>query len=185
MNLLNPVLKDFSVRAAGIVSALKQELSGIRASRPTPALVSHIRIEAYGQPMTIQQVASISTVPPRELALQVWDKGAVPSVVKALETAAIGLSVTVDGNTIRAFLPELSAERRDELIRHVKKQTEQYRIQMRHARDEANKRVAAARDEGDLGEDQAFSLKESVQRETETRNGEIEAALESKVREIE
>ncbi len=185
MNISHPIVKEFSEKTGAILAALKQELGGVRANRPTPALLENVRVEAYGQTMTVQQVASISIVPPRELALQVWDKSVIAAVAKALETASLGLSISVDGAVIRAFLPELSEERRQELIRHVRKQTEHYRIQVRGARDEANKRVAAARESGEAGEDQAFALKEAVQRETEARNGEIEAVFEAKVREIE
>ena len=106
-------------------------------------------------------------------------------MVKAIETSNLGLSAQADGNLIRIHLPELSSERREELVKHVKRLTEQYRIQLRHFRDEANKKIQKSFDGREINEDQKFKLKESVQEETDKINKEIDNLLNKKIAEIE
>lgn len=176
----HPIIEEFSKHLDFVLCDLKQELSGVRANRPTTALLENIPIVYYGQTMPMKRVASISVVPPREIVVQVWDKEAITPIVKAIEASSLGLTPQIDGVLIRVRLPELSQERREELVRHVKKVTEQFRIQVRHFRDEANKKVQKFFED----EDQRFRSKEEVQKKTDAMNRDIEAALEAKIKEI-
>ncbi|MCL4392170.1 ribosome recycling factor [Patescibacteria group bacterium] len=168
-----------------VVTALKKVYSGIRTSRPNTALVEDIRVDYYGQTLPIKQLGTVGVHPPREIDIQIWDQNAVPLIAKAIEASTLHLSANVSGNSIKINLPELSEERREELVKYVKKMTEEHKIQVRHLRDEANKGVQSSFDAGEFSEDQKFKLKEGIQKEIDKINEEIEKLLENKIKEIE
>lgn len=172
----------FSSEVDRIIADFKRELSGVRTNRPSAALVEGIVVDHYGQQTPLKHMSSISVVLPREINIQVWDKGAVQSVAKAVETSSLKLSPQIQGNVVRIHLPELSEERRAEYVRHVKKLAEEHRIRIRHARDEVNRRT---HNDSSLTEDDKFSEKEQVQKIVDKANDEMEKMLETKIREIE
>jgi len=178
------IINELKTKGQVIVESLKKALSAVRTTRPNAALVEDLKANYYDQMTPVKQLGTISIQPPREISIQVWDKGAVPGVAKAIESSSLNLSASVDGQVIRIFLPELSQERRDELAKHVKKITEEHKIQIRHLRDEVNKKTQASFDASELNEDQKFKTKEQVQKEVDKLNGEMEKMLESKIREI-
>jgi ribosome recycling factor len=167
-----------------VLESLKKEFSGIRANRPSTALVEDVRADCYGTQTPLKQVGSVSVQPPRQIFVQVWDRTIVPAVVAALQAANVGGTISAEANGVRISLPELSSERREELSKQTKKIAEVHRIEVRHARDEANKTIEREFGEGVLTEDQKFKLKEQVQKETERTNLEIESKVAEKVREI-
>lgn len=177
-------INTFKEAAKKIIEDFKKEISGVRANRPSAALIEEIRVMYYGNPTPLKHVGTISVLPPRELQVQFWDKEAVQPSAKAIEGSALGLNPNVEGNTIRIFLPELSSERRDELAKYAKKISEEYRIKLRHVRDEANKTIQSAFDDKEIGEDLKFKLKEEVQKHTEDTNTLIEEILDKKIAEI-
>lgn len=179
------VIEDFKKRLQGIEEALKKELASLRSNRPTPALVEDIKVSYYDQLLPIKQLGSISVVPPREIDIHVWDKEAVNGIVKAIEAVGYGFSARNEGNLIRIHLPELSGERRKELIKKAKQIVEDHRIRIRHLRDEHNKNIQKNFDDHKISEDQKFKLKETVQKEVDKMNGDIEKILENKIKEIE
>lgn len=180
---MNP-LEEFKTGVAGAMQELKKEIGGVRANRPSAVLLEDIKVNYYGAQTPMKHLGSITVQPPRELIIQIWDVSAVAPAAKAIESAALGLTPNTEGNTIRIFLPELSVERREELKKYVKKIAEQFRIQVRQLRDAANKSIEAQFDEGELGEDQKFKLKEDVQKHTEVTNKEIEKVVDAKMAEI-
>lgn len=181
--MANP-LDEFKTGIAGALQELKKEVGGVRANRPSATLLEDIKVNYYGEQTPMKHLGSVSVQPPRELIIQIWDAGAVASAAKAIESTALGLTPNIEGNTIRIFLPELSSERREELKKYVKKIAEQFRIQVRQLREAANKTIESQFDEGELGEDQKFKLKEDVQKHTETTNKEIEKVVDAKMVEI-
>lgn len=180
---MNP-LDEFKTGIAGALQELKKEVGGVRANRPSATLLEDIRVNYYGEQTPMKHLGSVSVQPPRELIIQIWDAGAVAAAAKAIESTALGLTPNIEGNTIRIFLPELSSERREELKKYVKKIAEQFRIQVRQLREAANKAIESQFDEGELGEDQKFKLKEDVQKHTEATNKEIEKLIDAKMVEI-
>lgn len=178
------MIEEFKKQAEEVVQTFKKEIAGIRTNRPSPGLLEDIKVSYYGQFVPIKHVGSVGVTPPRELHVQVWDLSAVALVSKAIESSQLGLSPQVEGNIVRVFLPELSKERRDEFIKHVKKISEQYRIEVRHARDEANKDVERRLNEKEITEDEKFKEREDIQKITEKVNGEIEELLDEKIKEI-
>ncbi len=177
-------IENFTAKTQVITESFKKEASAVRANRPTTAMFDTIKVNYYDQLNPLKQLATVSVAPPREVLIHVWDKGAVASVAKAIETSGLGFSANIEGNVIRIFLPELSHERREELIKYIKSVGEKHRIQLRHARDEANKEIQKQFDEKLLTEDQKFSLKNQIQKETDNANITLEKIVEGKMKEI-
>lgn len=178
------IIKELEQKMTSLVEFLRQELMGVRSNRPSPRLVEDIRVEIYGQQMTVRQVGAISIQPPSSILISVWDKGSVNTVAKAIESSSLNVVANVDGTTIRINLPALTDERRKEIIKMVKKDIEEAKIKIRSLRDDENKRVAREAEEGNLTEDEKFKLKEQIQAIVDKGNKELDQMLEKKIAEI-
>ncbi|MDP3975087.1 MAG: ribosome recycling factor [Candidatus Jorgensenbacteria bacterium] len=174
----------FKTQLAKFLEDVKRELSSVRTNRPHAGLVEDIKVHHYGGVFPVKQLGSVGVMPPREIRVEVWDREATSAVAKAIETSSLGLSANTEGNVIRIFLPELSLERRRELTKYVSQIVEEHRIKVRHARDEANKKIHKLLDDGEITEDQKFKLKEDVQKATDAWNKSAETAMETKAKEI-
>lgn len=172
-------LKELEIKFNEIFESLKEEFSSLRTNRPTPKLVENIKVEYGDSLLTVKQLGSIGIELPRSLTVTVWDVNITPQVAKAIEAANLGVSVSHDGNVIRINLPELTAERREELSKIVKSSAEKARIKMRTIRDETNKRVNAEPDK-----DVKFRAKEELQKIVDKFNGEVDMLVENKLDEI-
>ena len=181
---MDHILKEFEKVAAGLVSQLAGELSGVRTSRPSPALVEDLKIEYFDQLVPVKQLGSISVIPPREMAITLWDPSGVTAVAKALEDAKRGFSVSVRGGAVYISLPPLSEERRDEMVKLAKGISEQYRIKLRGARESANRQLQAGKTAKTLTEDMEARGKKKVQEITDRINKEIDGLVEKKTTEI-
>lgn len=181
---MNSLVEEYKNHLKTLLEGLKRELQGVRTNRPHAGLVENIKVDYYGQTLPVKQLGSVGVVPPREIHINVWDANAVASVAKALEGTSLGLSVQREGNVVRAYLPELSVERRQEFIKYAGQIAEQTRIKVRRERDEWNKKIQKLSDDGELSEDQKFKHKEEVQKATEEIGKEIESAVAAKVMEI-
>lgn len=178
------LLKDFESGLAALLGKLKQELGQIRGNRPSPEMVQDLRINLYDQALTVRELGSLSVLPPRTIQITVWDKGAVAAVTKAIESAHLGLSVTNDGNNIRATLSPLGDDRREEMAKLVRKTVEAKRIEIRGKRDEAMKRLKDAESKKEATEDEAFKAKEKIQKAVEKANKDVEGMMEGKLGEL-
>lgn len=177
-------ISDFQKKSFLVLENFKKELTTLRSSRPTSKMVEDIKAEYCGQFLILKQLAAISIVLPREIHLNVWDKNAIPAIVKSLEGAKMGFNVNVESNLIRLNLPSLSEERRQEIIKVVKRTNEDFRIQLRHWRDEANKKINSDESDGNISEDQKFALKEEIQKVVDKTNSEMELLVENKIKEL-
>lgn len=178
------ILKDLESSLTAAAQKFHEELQGVRSSRPSVALIEDVRVECYGEQMTVVQLGSLSLAPPRTIEISVWDKAAIPPIMKAIQDTKAGVSVSNDGNVIRVSLPSLTEERREEFMKLVKKMAEAARIQIRGLRDEANKKIKMAQDAKTVSEDQAFKQKEQAQKLVDGANKKIEDLLAGKVREL-
>lgn len=181
---MNQLIEDFKNNLEKIKEELKKELSTLRVNRPSPVLIEDIFVNYYNQKLMIKQLGSISVNPPRELLIHVWDKNAVNPIIGALENADMGFSVKNEGNLIRVYLPELSQERKEEVIKKAKKIVEDFRIKVRNLRDDFIKKVKKSFEEKEIDEDLMFKLKEKIQENVEEINEKIEEMLENKIQEI-
>lgn len=177
-------LKFLDAKLKSSVEALKNEFQTIRSGRPSPRMVEDIKVDMYGQQMPIKALGSISVIPPREIQISLWDSSSVSAVAKAIETSSLNVTANTDGNLIRINLPQLTDERRKELEKVIKKMTEETRIRVRGAREEANKEIKKMEEGSELSEDAAFKQKEEVQKMVDKTNEEIEKNLENKLKEI-
>ncbi len=140
MSLLE-LTKEAKAAMHKAVENTRRELATIRSGKATTSLLDTIRVDAYGQQMPLNQVASVSAPEPRLLAVQPWDKGLIGAVEKALQTSELGLNPSNDGTTIRVPLPLLTEERRQELVKVVRKLAEEGRIAIRHGRTEVLSKI--------------------------------------------
>ncbi|MBU6500819.1 MAG: ribosome recycling factor [Patescibacteria group bacterium] len=177
-------LKTLETDLKSVTEKLRADMQAIRGNRPSADLISEIKVNLYDQWMTVKQLGSLSVIPPRSIQVSVWDKDAVGAVVKAIDNAKIGLSVTNDGNNIIATLSQLGNERREELMKLVKKTSEGHRIQIRAKRDEAIKKLKAAEDENQANEDEVFKTKERMQKFVDETNKKIEEIVDAKLKEL-
>jgi len=175
---------EFQSETEKVLESLKKELIGVRTNRPTAGLIEDIKVQYYNKSVPIKHLGSIGVKLPREIYVQVWDGSVVQFVAKAIESSPLGLSPQVKGNLISVYLPELSDERRQEFIKHIKKITEEKKIQIRHMRDDINKKIQKLFDGNELTEDEKFKEKEDVQKIVDKVNKEIESVLDLKIKEI-
>ncbi|HEX4104253.1 MAG TPA: ribosome-recycling factor [Candidatus Paceibacterota bacterium] len=178
------LLKNLETALVGVTGKLKQDLGQVRSNRPSAELVQDIRVNIYDQNLSIRELGSLSVLPPRTLQITVWDKAAVGAVTKAIESGHLGLSVTNDGNNIRATLSPLGDERREEMTKLIKKTAEAARIQIRSRRDEIMKQLKDAESKKEITEDDSFKGKEKIQKATDKANGEVESLVEAKLKEL-
>ena len=177
-------IKELDNKLKNIVNNFKNELSAIRANRPSPKIVEDVAVEYLGSRMTVKQLGSISVIPPREIQISFWDRESITPTAKAIESANLGLSVSVSGNIVRVTLPALSDERRLELVKITKKVSEEYRIRVRGCRDEENKKIDQAEKAKVITKDDQFKSKKKTQELVDKINQEIETQLTLKIKEI-
>jgi ribosome recycling factor len=170
-------------RMQGAVAALRTELSGLRTGRASSSLLEPIHVDAYGSSMPLNQVASVSVPEPRMLSVQVWDRALVSAVDRAIREANLGLNPIMDGTLLRIPIPDLTADRRQELVKIAHKYAEQARVAVRHVRRDGHDLLKKEAKTG-VSEDQQRKLTDQIQKMTDDTISEIDAMLASKEGEI-
>ena len=177
-------IDDIERRMKGALQSLKTEFGGLRTGRASASLLDPIMVDAYGQSMPIAQVGTVSVPEPRMITVQVWDKGQVSAVEKAIRTSGLGLNPAVDGQLIRLPIPELNQERRTELTKIAAKYAEQARIAIRNVRRDGMDELKRLEKDGHLSKDEHKVWADEVQSLTDKTIAEVDAALASKEAEI-
>lgn len=172
---------DLERRMQGALTSLKTEFGGLRTGRASTSLVEPIVVEAYGSNMPLAQLATVSVPEPRMISVNVWDKGTLIAVEKAIRQSNLGLNPVVDGTNIRLPIPELNEERRTELTKVAQKYAEQARVAVRHVRRDGLDSIKKA---DGLSEDDVRNQSDQVQKLTDRFVGEIDKMLASKEAEI-
>lgn len=176
--------KTFKDGVSGVEEWLKKEFAGIRTGRATPALLDSVMVEAYGSFMPISNVASISVEPPRMIRITPWDATQNKAIEKALVASDLGLAVGVDEKGIRVNFPELTSDRRVQLIKVAKQKLEDARISIRSEREKTLKDIEAKEDEGEISEDERFRLKAELQKIIDASQASLETLFAKKENEI-
>jgi ribosome recycling factor len=171
-------------RMKGAVDTLKSEFAGLRTGRASPALIDPVKVEAYGNHVPVQQVGTISTPEPRLLTVQVWDKGLVKAVDKAIRDAGLGLNPQMDGQLLRIPVPELNEERRKELAKLAHKYAEQARVAVRNVRRDGMEVLKKLEKDHKIGQDEHRKLGDELQKLTDAQIKDVDTALHSKEQEI-
>ncbi|WP_296713873.1 ribosome recycling factor [Rhodoblastus sp.] len=177
-------LAEIKRRMQASIQALKHELGGLRTGRASAALLEPVHVVAYGQSMPLNQVATISVPESRALAVQVWDKGMVGPVDKAIRDANLGLSPTVEGQILRIRIPELNEQRRKELVKLAHKYAEDSRVAVRHVRRDGMDTLKKLVKDKAISEDDEKRHETEVQKATDSAIGEIDTVLAGKEKEI-
>jgi ribosome recycling factor len=177
-------LADLNRRMHGAVAALKGELAGLRTGRASASLVEPIHVDAYGASMPLNQLATISVPEPRMISVQVWDRSMVQAVDRAIREANLGLNPIVEGQLFRIPIPELNAERRQELVKVAHKYAEQARVAVRHVRRDGLDHLKKEEKDGGMSEDDQKKLADQIQKLTDSTITEIDSILATKEGEI-
>ncbi|MFR2571801.1 MAG: ribosome recycling factor [Clostridia bacterium] len=161
-----------------------EKLSEIRAGRANPAILNKVRIDYYGTPTPINQVAGISVPEARLIVIQPWDVSVLKEIEKAILTSDIGINPNNDGKVIRLTFPELNEERRKELVKEVKKMAEEAKIAVRAVRRDGIEKAKTEQKDGELTEDELKQAENDIQKITDKKIGEVDKILENKEKEI-
>ena len=182
--MADPDLDDLERRMNGAVESLRHEFSGLRTGRASAGLLEPIVVDVYGAQMPLNQVGTISVPEPRMLTVQVWDKTAVSAVDKAIRASGLGLNPAADGQLIRIPIPELTEERRDEMVKIAHKYAEQARIAVRNVRRDGMESLKKMEKDGELSEDDHHFWGDEVQQLTDRAITKIDETLATKDEDI-
>jgi len=177
-------IDDLTRRMDGAISSFGHDLAGLRTGRASSSMIVHIMIDAYGSKTPLEQVGTISVPEPRTISVQVWDKGLVVSVEKAIQEAGLGLNPQSDGQLLRIPVPELNEERRGELIKIAGKYAEQSKVAVRNIRRDGMDSIKNMEKKSEIGKDEGISLSSDVQNLTDNYTKQIDENLSNKEKEI-
>jgi ribosome recycling factor len=179
-----PDLADLKKRMDSALEVLRKELQGLRTGRASASLLEPIVVEAYGSEMPLTQVGTFNVPEPRMLTVQVWDRGLVKAVEKAIRSSSLGLNPAVDGQLIRVPLPELTQERRNELVKVAHKYAEQARVAVRNVRRDGMDQLKRLEKDGDISQDEHKQWSDEVQKLTDKHVEAVNQLLEQKEKDI-
>ena len=176
-------LNPFQDKMEKTLNNLEEEYAGIRAGRANPQVLDRIMVEYYGAPTPLQQVANISVPEARMIQIQPWEGSLVKEIEKAINMSDLGINPTNDGKVIRLVFPELTEERRKDLVKEVKKKGEAAKVAVRNIRRDANDMLKKL-GKTDVSEDEIAELEDSVQKMTDKFIKKVDEAVEVKSKEI-
>lgn len=166
------------------VDAMRREFTSVRTGKATPALLDTVRVDAYGSKVPINQVGTVGAPEPRLLVIQPWDKSLLKAIETGITNADLGLNPSNDGNVIRVPIPQLTEERRKDMVKLLHKLAEEGRVAIRHARQEANKDIKKKQSSHEISEDDAHRQMEQVQKLTDEYIAKIDQLLKGKEQEV-
>ncbi|QEX17156.1 ribosome-recycling factor [Hypericibacter terrae] len=175
---------DLQRRMDSAIEALQREFSGLRTGRASSHLLDKVVVKAYGSDMPINQVGNVNVPEPRMISVQVWDRGLVIAVEKAIREAGLGLNPVTDGQLVRIPIPELSQERRQELTKIAHKYAEQARVAVRNVRREGMEALKKMEKDGKISQDDHRHRSDEVQKMTDGHIKKVDEALAQKEKEI-
>ena len=181
---MNEKLKVYDTKMQKTMDSLDSEMGTIRAGRANPNVLNRIMVDYYGTPTPIQQVANVSVPEPRMIQIQPWEKNMLKVIEKAIMVSDLGINPTNDGTAVRLLFPELTEERRKELVKDVKKKGEAAKVAVRNIRRDANDAYKKLKKEEDVSEDEIKELEDKVQKLTDKYIKDVDAAVEAKGKEI-
>lgn len=183
-SIIKETITDAEERMGKAIEALRRELATIRTGRANPALVDQIRVDYYGTPTPLKQIASVMVPEARLLTIQPWDKGSLGAIEKAILKSDLGLNPNNDGSVIRLVIPQLTEDRRKELVRMVHKKIEEGRVGIRNIRRDAHEMLRDFRHDKEISEDQEFNAQEELQKITDRFIADADKIGEEKEREL-
>lgn len=182
--MVDEIIGDMKRSMAKTVDAMRVQLQKVRTGRASIGILDGIMVDYYGTPTPLNQLATLSVPEPRLITIQPWDKGALAPIEKAILKSELGLTPNNDGKIIRVPIPPLNEERRRELVKAIKKNAEDYRIEIRNHRRDANALLKDLEKEKQINKDELKSAQDKVQELTDSHIKQIDDLLAAKEREI-
>ena len=177
-------IKDIEGRMQKSVDNLKEEYVTIRAGRANPHILDRLRVDYYGTPTPIQQVANVSVPEARMIQIQPWEASLIKDIEKAILVSDLGLTPNNDGKTIRLVFPELTEDRRKELAKDIKKKGDNAKVAIRNIRRDANDAIKKENKAGDISDDEDKNSEDEIQKITDKYIAMIDSAIDDKTKEI-
>lgn len=177
-------INDFKADFVKVVDFLKNDLTGLRTGRASTAMVENIPVEAYGTKQPLKAVGTIMVADPKTLTVEPWDKGLLGAIEKGIRDSNLGINPVNDGRLIRLSLPELTVERRAELVKVLHQKLESARISVRKAREEVREMAGAEEKDGAISEDEKYRVQEDLEKMVKEFNDKIKEMGEKKETEI-
>ena len=181
---MNEKIQVYETKMGKTIANLESEFGAIRAGRANPHVLDRITVDYYGTPSPIQQVANVSVPEPRIIQIQPWESKMIKAIEKEILCSDLGINPTNDGKSIRLVLPELTEERRKELVKDIKKKGEAAKVAIRNIRRDANEMLKKLGKSDDVSEDEIKDLQEKVQKVTDKYIKEVDGLVEVKSKEI-
>lgn len=182
--MMKDVIKESEDKMKKSIEILRKDLSTMRAGRANPSILDKLMVDYYGAATPVNQVANISAPEPRVLTIQPWDKSIIPVVEKAILKSDLGLNPSSDGSVIRIIIPQLTQERRIELVKTIKKKAEDSRVSLRNIRRDSNEKLKTLEKGKMITEDENKKGQEEIQKLTDKYIKEVDHVLEAKEKEI-
>lgn len=177
-------IKVYEEKMEKSYEVLLDEFGSIRAGRANPHVLDKLKVDYYGTPTPLQQVANISVPEPRMILIQPWERSLIKAIEKTIMTSDLGINPNNDGSAIRLIFPELTEDRRKELAKDVKKKGEAVKVAVRNIRRDANETIKKLEKAGDISEDDRDENEEKVQKMTDKMIEKVDKAVEAKTKEI-
>ena len=181
---MNEKIQVYETKMGKTIANLESEFGAIRAGRANPHVLDKLRVDYYGTPTAIQQVANVSVPEPRMIQIHPWEASLVKEIEKAIMTSDLGINPTNDGKVVRLVFPELTEDRRKEIAKDIKKKGENAKVAVRNIRRDANDSFKKLAKSEDISEDEIKSLEDGAQKLTDKYIAEIDKAVEEKNKEI-
>lgn len=178
------ILLDAEERMDKAVHVFQGQLQGIRTGRATPALVDSIRVDYYGSPTPLKQMANVSVPEPQQILIRPFDAQMVGEISKAIQASDMGLAPNTDGRVVRLNIPPLSTERRRQMVSRVKELAEEARISIRNIRRDANKHADQSEKDKIMGEDERDDTKDQIQELTKKFEGKVNSMADAKEKDV-
>jgi len=181
---MNERVKPFEDKMSKTMEVLKEEYASVRAGRANPHLLDKLRVDYYGTPSTIQSVANVSVPEARVIQIQPWESKMIKEIEKAILASDIGITPGNDGKIIRLVFPELTEDRRKELVKDIKKKAEAAKVAVRNVRRDANDAIKKAAKASEISEDEQKQIEDEIQKLTDKFVTEIDKCTDAKTTEI-
>ena len=182
--MIESIFQDTRETMEKSIASLRNDLNKIRTGRASLSILDNIRVDYYGTPTPLKQMASLSVPESRQIMIQPWDVSIIREIEKAILKSDLGLTPSNDGKLIRIAIPPLTAERRKQLVKVVNKKSEEHKIALRNIRRESNELLKVLKKDGDIAEDDAFKAQDQVQKITDEHIQLIDEVCKEKEKEI-
>jgi len=182
--MTNAIMNQLKEKMASSVDAFKRELVKIRTGRASLSLLDGIKVKAYGSLMAVDQVGTMTIPESSMIIIKPWDPQVLPAIEKAILASGLGLTPASDGNVVRLTIPPLTGERRKELVKQVKKISEEYKVAIRNVRRDSNEALKKLKKDKEISEDDLFRLQEEAQKVTDSFISQIEDIAGGKEKEV-